>query len=420
MDTPSTIELKYDEKPKVIVDAYLDPEIGFCGAAALHKKLSLLYSNIERKDVETVLKSIQSHQQNRPVVKSKVVKPIVVKHAYSIFQVDLVDFQKLASFNDGYNWLMNIIDLHSKFAYSIPLKNKTTDEVVANIEALLLDIAEKAMVPAVIQTDNGSEFISNEAESMFERLGIKHLTSLSHTPQSQGAVERFNRTLKQKLYRYWLQENSKNKRWVDVLPKLVENYNNTYHSTTKKTPAEAHQLENTDLAAEIHSNIRVKADKMIEKDVRQLPEIKVGDYVRLSLLTNADERAKGKFRKSVKNWSDEVYIVDSIGSKKGKDSDLYGVGIYKLKRETGEVLPSIYRRWQLLPSEAQENVVKVKEKPMVNIERAGRTIEVEEKHADNPAVEPQVLPDIAEDVKRAPRIRKPNTMLKDFVWGKIS
>jgi len=414
------IELRYDQKAKIIVEAYLDPFIGFVGADALYKKLKQVFSNIERKDVEIALRTIQAHQQNRPVHKAKVVKPIVIKHAFSVFQIDLVDFQKLAKYNDNYNWLMNIIDLHSKFVYSIPLKNKTIDQVVPAIEALLLQLSEEAQVPAVVQTDNGSEFISNESEAMYERLGIKHLTSLSHTPQSQGAIERFNRTLKQKLNRYWLHENSKNKRWVDILPTIVQNYNTTYHSTIKTTPMEAHQLSNVDIAEEVHGNIRRKADKMIAEDKRQLPEIKVGDYVRLSLLTLAEERKQGTFRKSVKNWSDEIYIVDFISSRKGKGSDVYGVAIYKLRKPDGEKLPNIYRRWQLLPSDKPEDVVPVKEKPMTTIQRAGRDIQVEEAHADNPVVEPQALPDVAQSVKRSTRSRAPPKHLADYVVGWIS
>ena len=48
-------------------------------------------------------------------------------------------------------------------------------------------------------------------------------------------VERFNRTLKSKLYRYFTAANTL--KYVDILPKLVNQYNRTYHRSIKTTPA---------------------------------------------------------------------------------------------------------------------------------------------------------------------------------------
>ena len=80
-------------------------------------------------------------------------------------------------------------------------------------------------------------------------------------------VERFNRTLKDRMYKYFTA--NQNKRWVDVLQDLVHNYNTSYHRTIKMTPQEALQdpsqvLENT-MRPESHNT----------------PKFKPGDYVRI-------------------------------------------------------------------------------------------------------------------------------------------
>ena len=86
-------------------------------------------------------------------------------------------------------------------------------------------------------------------------------------------VERVNRTLKSKLYRYFMGVNSL--RYIDVLQDIVDSYNNTYHRSIGRAPATVSLLN--------VGQVRRKFYGKIERSKPNLFKFKVGDHVRLSL-----------------------------------------------------------------------------------------------------------------------------------------
>ena len=87
----------------------------------------------------------------------------------------------------------------------------------------------------MLQTDHGSECIGKKTQALFQENDIKWFETYN-TVKAQ-VVERFNRTLKDRMYTYFTANDTK--QWVDVFPDLVYNYNNSYHRSIKMTPAEA-------------------------------------------------------------------------------------------------------------------------------------------------------------------------------------
>ena len=73
-----------------------------------------------------------------------------------IWSADLKDMQSLAKQNDGYKYLLNVIDLFSKTAYSIPLKSKSSEVIIDAFERLFISWRLQKL-----WTDQVSEFISN-------------------------------------------------------------------------------------------------------------------------------------------------------------------------------------------------------------------------------------------------------------------
>jgi hypothetical protein len=80
--------------------------------------------------------------------------------------------------------------------------------------------------PAMIQSDKGTEFLNSIFQSMLKRHDVKFYTSENEDIKAV-VVERFNRTLKSKMYRYFTHTNTR--RYVDVLLDLLNSYNRTYH-----------------------------------------------------------------------------------------------------------------------------------------------------------------------------------------------
>ena len=78
----------------------------------------------------------------------------------------------------------------------------------------------------MVQSDKGTEFLNSTFQSMLKRHDIKFYTSENEDIKA-AVVERFNRTPKTKMYRYFTARNTS--RYVDVIPDLLHSYNHTYH-----------------------------------------------------------------------------------------------------------------------------------------------------------------------------------------------
>ena len=82
-----------------------------------------------------------------------------------------------------------------------------------------------------MQTDNGKEFVNDKLKSFLDKQSIKHITGAPYHPQSQGAVEAFNRTIQKFLY--LAKDMNKNSFCLeDSVHDFWMHYNNRTHSTT--------------------------------------------------------------------------------------------------------------------------------------------------------------------------------------------
>ena len=110
---------------------------------------------------------------------------------------------------------MTVIDIFSKFAWAIPLKNKTGDSITRAFEIIFKD-----RIPTKLHTDKGLEFINKSTQNLFKRKGI-HWFATENETKAQ-VVERFNRTLKSKMYKYFTAKGTKT--WINIIDELVYNY----------------------------------------------------------------------------------------------------------------------------------------------------------------------------------------------------
>ena len=86
-------------------------------------------------------------------------------------------------------------DLFSKKIYATPLISKHAETIRLEKERV---ICSNLLIPSVVLTDHGTEF--NDVTTLCDSLGIEHRKSPPYHPQANGAVERANRTLKQRLF----------------------------------------------------------------------------------------------------------------------------------------------------------------------------------------------------------------------------
>ena len=111
------------------------------------------------------------------------------------FQADLVDMQPYARENKGCRYMITVIDVFSKHAWAVPVKNKTGIEITAGMKSIL----EQGRVPKNLQLDQGSEFYNKDFEKLMKKYNINMYSSYSNLKAS--IIERFNRTLKGKMWK---------------------------------------------------------------------------------------------------------------------------------------------------------------------------------------------------------------------------
>ena len=115
--------------------------------------------------------------------------------------------------------------------FLLVLLTRETGQDVANACQRIL----KERRPSKTWVDRGREFYNKDVQILVDL----HSTE---NEENCSVIERFNRTIKEKMFKYFSGNNTKN--YVDVLYLLVDQYNNTIHSSIKMTPNEASRKEN--------------------------------------------------------------------------------------------------------------------------------------------------------------------------------
>lgn len=123
-------------------------------------------------------------------------------HPLSQFQADLCDMQELDDKNDGNRYMLTVIDIFSKIAFVRVLKNKSGAEVTRVFDS----ISEDGGAPKKVQTDGGKCYFNNTFQKLMMKHNIVHFATGSDLKAS--VVERFNRTLKERMWKYFTAHNT--------------------------------------------------------------------------------------------------------------------------------------------------------------------------------------------------------------------
>lgn len=227
-----------------------------------------------------------------------------------LWEMDLIDMQKYSRNNKGNKYILAVIDCFSKYAWCIPIKRKTPDEIIRGFDEIFSSTNRK---PIKVQSDKGREFVNKHVKNYFAEKYIQFFTT--RDPTTKAAIcERFIRTLKGILYKYFTY--TKANKYTEALPSLLTMYNNRIHSTIGMTPAGVN--ENNIL--KVWQYMQQKRDKASRKP----PILRVGDIVRVS-------NPKTVFEKGYKpKWSTEKFSVVKVHRRQPV--------VYNIKDETGAII----------------------------------------------------------------------------------
>ncbi|VDI72560.1 Hypothetical predicted protein [Mytilus galloprovincialis] len=174
---------------------------------------------------------------------------VVVSEPKEQLDIDLADMQSLNKDNDGIRFLLVAVDLFSRFAWVVPLKDKTGKEVEKALAIILDEVS-----PKKIRSDAGTEFKNKWITKLLKHKNIYHHITLNEVKANY--VERLNKTLKSMIYRYLAKH--KSKRYIDALQDLVKSYNATPHRSLNNI---APRDVNTKNAANLWAYMYLRHDK---------------------------------------------------------------------------------------------------------------------------------------------------------------
>ena len=197
--------------------------------------------------------------------------------------------QVFARYNKGVKYLLTVIDVFSKFAWVVPLKDKTGKSVTEAFSKII-----DTRLPKHLWVDEGTEFFNKTFKQFLDDNKI----NMYHTFNYGKAVviERFNRTLKRIMWKYFTANNTNN--YLNKLQDMVDKYNNTKHSSIKMTPKQASKNENV---GKTYFNLYGDLSKTLTTT-----KFKIGDEVRISKLKRHFEKGY------TPNWTEEIFVIYEI------------------------------------------------------------------------------------------------------------
>ena len=247
-----------------------------------------LYKNVGLHRVKKYLTGFASYGLYKPRLNKTTHPRVRIQSVYQQLSIDLCDVSRDSSDNSGIKFLFVGIDVLSKYAYVIPLKNKTADEVVRAADSIF----SKRKYEAVF-SDLGKEFTNSKFVHLLQSYGIRQI--FASVSGKSSVAERFIKSLRLKIARYKHGKNTT--KYIDALSKLVKGYNSTPHSQTKMIPMRVNKY-----------NDYIARDNLYRGQTfnKVIPyQYKIDQFVRIS-------GAKSLFsREFYERWSREIFRVKS-------------------------------------------------------------------------------------------------------------
>ena len=238
----------------------------------------VLGSGIENKQL--------ANELHKPINKKFKRRKVYSTFKDNIWDVDLADMSLINKFSKEIKYLLCVIDLISRYAWVVAIKDKKGSSIVNPFQKILNRSERK---PNKIWADHGSEFYNNAFKAFLKDSGIEMYST--HNEGKSVVAEKFIRTLKSKIYKHMTTVGKNVYFYFNVLDDVVKKYNNTWHSSIKMKPK--------DIADSVFIEYN---EEFNNKDSK----FRKADHVRISKYKNGF--AKGY----APNWSEEIFVAKKI------------------------------------------------------------------------------------------------------------
>ena len=228
-----------------------------------------------------------ANEVHRPSMKPRKYRKVLVYFPNDIWSADIVEMNSegMKEQNDDYKYILVVIDLFSRYAWTRKLKNKNAVETAKAFESIIKDSKAK---PNALWVDQGKEFYNKDVKQVMKNVKIYS----TYGEGKASYVERLNRTLKNMMYKRFTI--NMNRKWINILDEITKDYNNKIHSGIGTTP---NKLYNSDVDIPVN----------IEPSENGKAKFKVGDRVRISY------KRRPTFDKAyLPNWTWEIFTVSKV------------------------------------------------------------------------------------------------------------
>ena len=274
------------DKDRIIRQIYYDSDSGFGSIAETHRESKKILNSITYNDVKDFLE----RQKSRQTKGYRGFNSYVADEPLAEIQIDIADFTMSGAINDGYRYLFVAVDIFTKFAHGVKIKDKQPAESVRAMKEILNVIG----VPEVLYHDNEGSWNSGDFIQLLNQNKIKQIITSTPPPFAERMIQTIKNMIHTRLGGLELNK----EKWIDILPAVLKKYNNTKHSTIRMSPNQAKQGNDN---IEVWMNIENKANYN-----RSYPPLFRGSDVRTYV--KPETMTKGYESK----WSKEVYKVVAI------------------------------------------------------------------------------------------------------------
>ena len=224
---------------------------------------------------------------------------IVAFRINETWQIDIYDVSRFESANKKFKYMFAVVDVFSRFAYIVPLKNKDIESTTKALEEVINYNKEP---PNLIMSDNDASFLGSEFQKLLVKYNIHHDPNAVGDHNSLGIIDNFAKRIKRILTAQFLQTKKKN--WIDIIQKIVKTYNTSPHSALGSfSPSEVMSNDNQEL---IDNLVLINTYKSQENATTT--DLILGDSVRIKIA--------GDFRKGTDpRYGGKVHIVKEIYGK---------------------------------------------------------------------------------------------------------
>ncbi|KAK3083648.1 hypothetical protein FSP39_000775 [Pinctada imbricata] len=242
---------------------------------------------------------------------------VVVPYMDYQWNADTASMNIYAKENDGFGFFVLLVDIFSRYIWTVPLHTTKGTEMVEALESVF----SLGRVPGKLRTDKGVEFKNKMVQKLTKGEGIDHF--FTQNESKANFAERVIKNIKSRISRY--RSHHQTNRWIDVLSEVTNSYNNTYHRSIKRAPSAVRKKDQVELW-KIQYGIKHKQTNKHAKS-KGGPAVhykfKMGDTVRISHLQRLFQREYDE------RWTYEYFVVASRGMKQG-------IAYYTLKDLEGD------------------------------------------------------------------------------------